>query len=125
MNIKLTYANMEKLEEVLSLSQDGCRERTITISLMMDALDEVTKTLHISKKAMNGVKCCIDCNAQDFPRAYKYTPRSTIFSAEFKNGNWAITDIVRERTHPAGQRIKIELTEDAKAAIIKQYERIY
>jgi hypothetical protein len=80
----------------------------------------VEKRLNITKKAMNGVTVCIDIHAQNFPNAYRGTPESTYFTAEYRNGSWRITEISRRITSRAGHGTKIYLTEDAKTALLSR-----
>lgn len=96
--------------------------RTITARDIVSRLKEIEKGLNIHKKNMNGISVHVDENAQDFPRAYKYTPESTHFYATFKGGSWIITGIERARCRSASQKITITLTEEAKAAIIDRIE---
>ena len=98
--------------------------RLLTVSDILDVLEEVETLLHIPKKAMNGIKILVDVNAQTFPNAYKWRPMSTIFKAEFRNGSWFITDIERWDTHRESRRIVITHTEESKAALIEKYTEL-
>jgi hypothetical protein len=94
--------------------------RTISYDEIFYILERIKKRLNITKKAMEGIKVFCDPNAQEFSKAYRYTPESTQFNATFKNGKWRITAIYRSTCGKDDARI--ELTEDAKNAIIANYE---
>lgn len=93
--------------------------RTITAEEILSTLIRIEDDLHISKKAMNGINVTVDINSQSFPKAYKYTPESTHFSAEYKNGSWRLTDIYRAECK-SSFHIHIEHTEESKKAIIER-----
>lgn len=110
-----------KLSDAIKAAEGRAKERTADAVGILSAIGEIEKRLNITKKSLDGVKITVDINAQDFPRAYKYTPNSTIFEAVFRGGKWRITDIYRSRTHAAGRGTVVQLTEAAKAAIIANF----
>lgn len=107
------------LETAIKAAEGKASVRKISPGNIFDAVDEVEERLSIPKKAMDGVTIYCDCNAQDFPNAYKYVPESTHFAAVYKNGSWRVTDIRRDICNR--KRICIGLTDTAKEAIIKNY----
>ena len=110
------------LEEILADVQKRCRERTITAIDICRELSRIDSELNLSKRAKKGITVRIDCNAQDFPRAYKYTPESTIFEAVFDGKEWCLTDIRRDRcTNRKGYMV---LTDEAKQALINRFESL-
>lgn len=111
------------LESAIKAAEGKASVRKISCDDIFDAVDEVEERLSISKKAMDGVIIYFDCNAQDFPNAYKYVPESTHFAAVYKNGSWRVTDIRRDVCNK--KRICIVLTDTAKEAIIKNHTIIY
>ena len=123
-------ASLEKCKEYLDETlipaikeaEGRASERTIDAVVIIRTLNEVTKTLGISKKAMEGV--WVDCNphAQTFPRAYKYTPMSTQFSAVFKAGSWRLTNIRRDVCR--NNRIVIFHTQASREALIDRFSII-
>lgn len=115
--------NFDKIQKILDDVQNRCTARTITIKDMEDYLKKAEAKLELPKKYLDGVKVLIDCNAQDFPRAYKYTPMSTYFCATYKSGSWRITDIDRGETEKIP--VKIVLTQEAKDQILKKFEFCY
>lgn len=107
------------LQEAIKEAEGRATARKISYHDIFTRIEAVEGKLKITKKAMNGIKICCDPNAQDFPKAYKYTPESTHFVAEYKNGSWRITNIFRD---VCGKHdIKIELTEEAEKAILENY----
>ena len=115
----------EKLANEISRVEGRASARTIAPDNIMEALETVEKELGITKKALDGCKISVDYNAQDFPNAYKYTPVSTHFDAEFRSGSWRITDISREKTRRLKERYHVTLTEEAKREIMQRYERFF
>ena len=107
----------DPIRTAIKSAEGRATARTITAEKMLYALIQVEKKLDITKKAMDGIKVTIDINSQSFPNAYKYTPESTHFSAEYKNGSWRLTDIYRAECKNSFH-IRIEHTEESKKAII-------
>ena len=69
--------------------------RKIDARDIVDDLKTVNSYLGLTKKNLKGTIVYIDHHAQKFPSAYKYTPESTHFKAEFTS-NWFITAIWRD-----------------------------
>lgn len=93
--------------------------RTITAEDIALYLIEVEKTLALKKAYMNGVSVSVDLNAQAFAKAYKYTPESTQFKAEYKNGSWRLTDVYRNSCCTSSNlACTVYLPEAAQKAII-------
>ena len=120
MNIKITKT--DKLKAALEEVQKRSRVRTITVECIHMMCIMVENRLGLTKKAINGVTFVADWNASDFPKAYKGIPESTIIYAEYKDG-WRIFDIRRERTHPKSSMFRVNLTPEAKEALIKKHEQ--
>lgn len=110
-----------KLTDAIKEAEGRATARTITAEIVLKTLSEVENRLNIAKKYLKGVKVIANPNAQTFPRAYKYTAESTYFCAEHNGKAWKITNIYREECE--NTRVNIELTDDAKAAIIRNAER--
>lgn len=112
----------QPLTKVIKQAEGKSRERTIDASDICKGITEVEKQLQgITKKAMKGVKFGYDTNAQSFPKAYKYIPMSTIFTAEFDGKEWRITDIYRGECGKG--KCDISLTDEAKKAILEKISR--
>lgn len=115
-------ATLKALKDAIKEAEGRATARRISINDIFAHCKAVEEKLNISKKAMNGVKIHCDPNAQEFPKAYKYTPESTHFTAEYKNGTWRVTDVFRD---VCGKHdTAIELTEEAEKAILTHYRFI-
>ncbi len=111
-----------KIQTALEEAQKRCTARTIDLADICEALDEIDKHFGLKKKDMEGLTVKVDCNAQDFPRAYKHTPESTVFSAYFKSGSWRIYNIYRDTTAKPGHGVQvIDLPVTTKNALIEKY----
>ena len=113
-------SDYKKVYDAIRENDPRSKERYLTVQLILDNLIQIEKELKVTKKAMNGIKIHADIHAQSFPRSYKYTPYSTHFDAEFKNGNWILTNISREKCGTVP--IRLYLTEECKKAITERYE---
>lgn len=112
-------AAAEKLTDAIIAAEGRSRERTITAFDICSILQKYTRKLDITKKAMEGTKITVNINAQSFPKAYKYTPMSTKFKAEFRGGSWRITDIYRDECGEV--RVNSQLSEEAKNAAFEKF----
>lgn len=118
-------AGTVNLTNAISAAEGKARSRTITAYTVLAKLAEITTSLNIPKTRMEGITVSVDLNAETFSNAYINAahgsyPQSTIFTAEFKRGNWIITDIFRGncRRHCAS----ITLPDAAREAIINRIE---
>lgn len=114
-------AESSGLNAELETVQKRAKVRCTNYDEIFRILTNIEKELNISKKAMNGIKAVIDPNAQDFPRSYKFTPQSTIITAEYKNGAWKIEI---ERAETRKDRALLSLTEEAEKAILSNYRKM-
>lgn len=114
---------LTRLDKALDESQKRSRERTIGYIDILSALYDIEQTLHIPKRALEGVSVDVDPNAQAFPSAYRYTPYSTHFRAEFRGGCWRITSIERSRCSPGVCGVRH--TEASAKAIIDRFTILY
>ena len=113
--------NIIKLNGELRTVQKGARVRTITAEKVLSALACLERNLGVPRRCLNGMKVRIECNPQDYPNAYKGTPYSTQFEAEYRNG-WKITAIERceARRNGKGHRVEIiAISDEAKEKIFK------
>ena len=122
LKIKITENNREKIEAVIKEAEGKTRVRTISVDDIIGALQRVAFALEIPKSHMKGIKVVVDPNAQNFPNAYRYTPESTQFSAEYNGKEWVLTGIWRGACRGCTQEFSITLTDEAKEAIIKSFE---
>lgn len=115
--------NKEKLETMFAKANGRCRERILTYYNVKSALKKIEDHLGISKKDMLGIKVIIDPNAQDFPKAYKYTPYSIYCYATRKASGWDVEPFGKYKTARGGHMAEITLTQEAKIAIIESKTR--
>lgn len=121
-DIIIKNENKERIEKALNEVQEKAKVRIIYYTNIAAAIEKVEKQLRLPKKYLNGVKISVDCNAQNFPRSYKYEPITTIFNADNRNGKWYLTDVYRGRCREQFKGYRIFLTNEAVAQIIKRYE---
>ena len=114
--------NKEKIEEMIKAAEGRATVRLLSYQSIIKSLSEIERTLGIKKKYMDGIKADVDVSAQNFPRAYKYTPESTHFKAVKKSNGWDLQSVYRARTRRENHRYHLELTEEAKAAIISRMQ---
>lgn len=114
-------AEISELAAATRDAQKGARVRTITETDIVTALIEINEKMGISKAAMEGVTATVDCNAQRFPHCYNGRPESTVFTAIYKRGAWLVTDIYRAECKTI--RVRMTLTDAAKAAIAARFEQ--
>ena len=117
--IRLTDANEERINSYIASIEGKSRERVVTYSHIINAIVKIERTLAIPKKYLEGIEGSIDYWAQTFPRAYRYTPLSTIVYIERKNGAWYFLGCDRDPCSAPGHAVKLTLTPDAERAIIE------
>ena len=100
--------NYHKLENELKIVQKGARVRTITAGKILHRLAYLEKSLHVPRRCLDGLRVRIDCNAQDYAKAYNGIPYSTQFEAEYHNG-WKITSIERCEAKRNGRKHKYDI----------------
>ena len=113
--------NVIKLKAELDRVQKRARVRTIKVRDVLYSLARLEKGLDVPKRCLEGLKVRIDCNAQDYVKAYNGIPYSTQFEAEYRNG-WKITAIERceARRNGKGHRVEIiAISDEAKEKIFK------
>ncbi len=107
--ITLKYGHeMEKTAEINEMLQEvekRCSARTIdSFTFVEMTLEDVNKHCPIKAKGMRaGLQFCVDPNGQEFPKAYKYTPESTIMYGEYTKGGmkiWFGRDTTRKDRKP-------------------------
>lgn len=120
MKIIAKDSNKDKLEAAIRSAEGRATARTISADIIIRTAERITRYLDIPKKRMIGIIADVDYNAQDFPRAYKYTPESTRFLMEYTASGWAVYAIDRNTTRRASQAVIFTLTEEAKAEILSR-----
>ena len=118
MKIIVKEANADRINAAIKEAEGRATARTITAMDVNSAAEKITRRLNISKTALKGVSAHVDPWAQDFPRAYKYTPESTQFDLIYTGSGWALVNVDRDRTHGARNAAQIRLTDAARAAVL-------
>lgn len=114
-------SNKDKINEMIKKAEGRATERTITFDNIVSMIEKIESRLGISKTAMEGIVAYVDYNSQNFPNSYRWTANSTHFRIIRKKSGWDVTDIWRG-TCRGLKRIRLDLTETAKAAIIEANE---
>lgn len=120
-----SYRVAPKSEKVfrkeLDAIQQRCTVRTIDADDLFKMIVVYEKSLahFLSYKDMKGASVEIDLNAQTFPNAYKYTPRSTVVKIECSAPrSWTILSIKRDITQKDIYECK-KFTDLQKAQILE------
>ena len=116
-------SNKESLEKMFAKANGKCRERILTYDNVKYALNMIENHLNIPKKYMVGITAVIDPNAQNFPNSYGYTPYSIYCFATYKKSGWNIEQFGKYKTARAGHMAEINLTKEAKIAILESKSR--
>ena len=112
-------ANPDKLKQMIDEGNGRATSRTIDLDDILTATKSIETTLNVSKKYMEGVIYSVDVNAQDFAHAYKYQADSTHFTLTYKNGTWRVSDIVRAKCRPYGERfVCLSMSGETEEAIV-------
>lgn len=115
----INESNKQKIEDMIKQAEGKATVRTIGYRDIVDGIATLEMSLGIHKKDMIGIVADIDMNAQDFPRAYKYTPTSTHFTVIRKASGWDLKEVFRDTTRRYNHRFHVNLTDAAKQAIIE------
>lgn len=115
--------NIIKLNGELRTIQKGARVRTITAEKMLSALACLERNLGVPRRYLDGLRVRIDCNAQDYAKAYNGTPYSTQFEAEYHNG-WKITSIERCEAKRNGRKYRYDILAISNEAREKIVENV-
>lgn len=117
--IAITEKNTDKITAAIEAVQGRCKQRTITAADVLKLPAKLKDRYGIPYKAMEGCRFDYDANAQDFPKAYKYTPESTVVTVTVKGGKFYLAYIDREKTFPASHNVEARFTDEAKKAILE------
>ena len=121
-SIVIKEENRKRITEELNAIQVRCTMRIATVEQVYKACDILLKKFKITKKAMNGCTFIYRPFATTVPAAYKYRYIGTTIMLTVKNGNFQLVDCYRDDCG----NIKVwecRLTEEAKKAILNNYER--
>ena len=112
-------SNKEKIEELITKAEGRARVRTIDYTTIKKDIEYLERKLDIPKKHMVGIKVSIDHHATNFPNAYKGRPMSTQYMIERKSSGWDLRSVERGYTERESKAFDVNLTDDAKEAIIE------
>ena len=124
--ILLSDKNAKKIDALCESVQGRASVRCINYNVISDTtlrvLAHYTCKLGLSKKALDGCIFTVDLYADKLPRSYKNSTgaMSTVFSFKYHNGKVYITGVTRHQMgQSANRRVRADLTDTAKAAIIE------
>lgn len=121
----IIITNANKLKEAIKAAEGRARTRTITPADIVEGCRMAEERMGIPRKHMDGVSISADMNAQNFAKSYSGIPESTQFVAKNVRGKWYVTHVYRDRCSGAERKVKIRLTDAAKAAVIQHIEEGY
>lgn len=121
--IVINGKHREKLAAELEKVQNRCTARTLTVREIERILDRAERELAVSKKALTGTTLTYT-GAQTFPRAYKYRPESTHFTATFNGRNWVIFEISRDDCPNHHDDTTLQLSDSVKAALLERFSSL-
>ena len=124
--ILLSEKNAKKIDALCESVQGRACVRCINYNVISNTVLRViahyTCKLGLSKKALDGCTFTVDPYADKLPNSYKNSTgaMSTVFSFKYHNGNIYITGVTRQQMgQNANRRVRADLTDTAKAAIIE------
>lgn len=120
--IVIKDTNKEKIEKAIKEAEGRATSRTIDYDIVKEVCDDVTKTLNLSGKFLDGTQIEVDYFAEKMPRSYKYAAHSTQFVAKFYSNAWHIIDVKRDYlTNSSYKAIHVILSDSAKEGIMRNY----
>lgn len=124
--VLLSETNAKKIDTLCESVQGRASVRCINYNVISNTalrvLAHYTCKLGLSKKALDGCSFAVDLYADKLPKSYKNSTgaMSTVFSFKYHNGNIYITGVTRQQMgQSANRRVRADLTDTAKAAIIE------
>lgn len=124
--IAIKESNKEKINNAIKEAEGKASARTIDYDYVVRAIKEIEdKFWLIHKKDMEGMVVWVDIHAQQYPKAYKYTPDSTQFKVVKAKSGWKLLSVGRymqDKYHSEKYEIT-EMPEITKQALIKAYTK--
>ena len=123
--IIINECNRSKIEKALDEVQKKCTVRTIDyedILAELKAVDEQFSKV-CTKKGLENTEVLIDVNGQNFSNSYKFSAKSTQFSAVYSKGKWRLVYLDRDWCRTYSQRWHITLSDTAKECILHEYSK--
>lgn len=121
MNIVIKVDNVRRIEDTIKAAEGRASERLIDFLDLTYAIKEIEKKLDIPKVAMTGITAHIDCHAQTFAKAYKYTPMSTHAIVKKTTSGWNLIGVHRDTCRT--KKYLLDLPETAKQALVDRCTR--
>ena len=117
--------NRNKIEKALDEAQGRCKARLITYEDILSELKAVDEQFSkvCTKKAFENTEVLIDVNGQVFPKAYKFSAKSTQFRAVYSKGKWRLVYLDRDWCRTYSQRWNIVLSDTAKQCILEIFSK--
>ena len=110
-----------KIAAALEAVQGRCKARTISTADIRQALERIEWHFDIPKCKLDGVEVMCDIHAQSFPNSYRFTPESTVFTAENRRGKWYLTGVRRMATSSPTKAVWVRtMPEETREAIIER-----
>lgn len=116
---KINVKNKEKLVLAIKEAEGRATARTVTYDDIVSVLEDIK----VPKSRLHGTIVKYD-GGQHFPRAYKYRPESTHWTAINSHGKWYITEICRSYCPNRLSNGFISYSEDAKKWILSKASEI-
>lgn len=116
--------NAGKINAELSAVEGRASERTLNYVKIIDIVEGVEKRIgKMPKKALEGTSFMYD-HRQHFPNSYKWRAQSTWIKCVYSKGSWRLVNCGRDDCPNVNSfyRYKLELSETAKAEILRRYE---
>ncbi len=123
--IVIKEANSERIQKQLDEFQAHCKERTIDSKDIFRMIVNLNDYFcFVAKSRLDGVRANLCFHTTDHVNAYKYSMDATWANIEYKNGRWRLIGLERKDVNGKKRNAYLELTEDAKRAIIESFESI-
>ncbi len=113
---------MNSWDESVNTNRHRAPKVVLDVETVLDTLNAVSNHLGISAEDMKGVRIHFDpCAGESFKYKNSMSPQ---FTAVFMNGEWFVTDIGCYDICQRPNKVKITLTEAAKAAVLERATRM-
>ena len=123
--IIINECNRNKIEKALDEVQGRCKTRLIDYNDILAELKAVDEQFSkvCTKKGLENTQVLIDVNGQNFPNSYKFSAKSTQFSAIYFKSKWRLVYLDRDWCRTYSQRWHITLSETAKKCILDTFSK--
>jgi len=122
--VPISVNNLDRIREMIRKAEGRATVRTISAEDLLRFVNDYTKMLGISKKALAGTTVIADLNAQHFPNAYRYMPESTQFGLKATSSGWTLMWVERRECKAPTRAYIAVFTEAAKEAILNRFSAL-